>query len=99
LGGRSTNDYEDTTITHYLVVVPDCYVRSPGVPILETDVAGCKKWQRIVREHAKWAHDSGYLDKGRNIEERRKKVVVRREWIQDVLTGLISIREEGQWGV
>jgi hypothetical protein len=58
------------------------------------------KWQQIIRDYSKWYDPiNKVFDSGRNRLEKRVRIVVRRRWLDDVLSGRLKVREEGQWGV
>jgi hypothetical protein len=45
----------------------------------------------VVREHAKWYDEKGLgFDVDRNVREGRRRIVVRREWLQEVVAGCLD---------
>jgi len=97
LGGHNTNDLSNPLITHYILALTPRYEKE--VYSLE-DVMGTYKSHQVIREHSKWLNPSNRtFDEDRNKLENRTKMVVRRGWLEDVITGKLGLTEEGKWGV
>ena len=97
LGGHNTNDLSNPIITHFILALAPRYEKE--VYSLE-DVMGTYKGHQVIREHSKWLNPSNRVsDADRNKLENRTKMVVRRGWLEDVITGNLGLTEEGKWGV
>ena len=97
LGGHNTNDLSNLTITHFILALTPRYEKE--VFSLE-DVMGTYKSHRVIREHSKWLNPSNRVfHADQNNLENRTKMVVRRGWLEDVITGKLGLTEEGEWGV
>jgi hypothetical protein len=80
----------DPRITHYIVALPK-YHQMPKMLYSTWEVAGDRKWQYVVREHAKWYDEKGLgFDVDRNLKEGRRRIVVRREWLKEVVAGCLD---------
>jgi hypothetical protein len=97
LGGTTVKSHTEPSITHFLLAPPHDRVEDV---FHEHQMKREAKWQQIIRDYSKWYDPiNKVFDSGRNRLEKRVRIVVRRRWLDDVLSGRLKVREEGQWGV
>jgi hypothetical protein len=97
LGGITTNNHSDPSITLYIIALIPSYEKE--VCSLN-EVMGEYKAHQVIRDHSKWLDPSTQeFDQERNKLENRTRMVVRRGWLEDVIAGTLRLTEEGRWGV